>query len=73
MLIDYLSKYFDAKAMDADWAGFTAICLCSAKIACSAIAGASENLDSREIAVNVPQLSALRLIKPDSRLQHPLL
>jgi hypothetical protein len=32
MLIDYLSKYFDAKAMQADWAGFTAICLCVARI-----------------------------------------
>ena len=27
MLIDYLSKYFDAKAKEADWAGFAAICL----------------------------------------------
>jgi len=44
MLIDYLSKYFDAKAMEENWAGFAAICLCVARITCSAIGGTAEKM-----------------------------
>jgi hypothetical protein len=44
MLNDYLSQHFDAKAMEAGWAEFVAICLCVARITCSAIGGAAEKM-----------------------------
>jgi hypothetical protein len=44
MLNDYLSQHFDAKAIDADWAGFVAIYLYVARITCSAIGGAAEKM-----------------------------